>query len=1141
MPVDVTTGVVRDVATDFQIDGGRGLVWNRFYASNRARKHRHLFDWTLHADVDGIRVETPRETLFFGHLWADGSEQTRHGWTLRRVAAREYELARRGEPTRSFVSDPSGPRVFVMCRLEHADGGLTVLLHRGSELVSVQDSEGWRLRLKWSDGLLRAIVAEGSFGSFTAIAYAYDEDGLLVSGRDAYGHTFRWAYDDEGRVVRRTDRRGYAFVYRYDGVGRCTFAGGEDGVDAVSFEYAPSGRETKVVHDSNDATWWYRYGSDGALLEIEDPYGATRQFQYGPDGQKLREFDGEGHAWTFEHDDSGTQVAVRDPLDFFHPPQTDPAALDEHPLGHEPMPTPLKQELGHSGLHGRGVPMATTIAQVLSSSVAAALIPAEYAGVKTEVKDPQGLHLQVVRSFPGNTYTQTRRYAYDPNGNVRKLIDLDGSVWAHEYASWNHRVRTRDPLGGAITRTFGGRDKLASVTDPGGTKTEYAWDLCDRLHEVHRHGKLRERYLYDNAGALIEKQGPHDRTLVTYERGPMGVLLGRKTWDGVEESFERDANGRILSARSQVRDGSSCTVQRAYALGGRCTLETRDGTGFEHRYRGRRRSQTTFGAFKTTYERDGLGWVRVVDPTGREHQVQRVASGVYERRFSNGTVEVSQHDAEGQCLAKVSHGATGIWRRRFLRSGEGDLLRRDDDRRGRREYRYDAAHRLTEVVLPTGASERYEHDAAGNVLRKPGLREWAPLVAGPPDLRHDANVAMGPGNRLRRANGDAFEYDIRDHVQRRGDTVYVHDALGRLRQVRAAGQLRWEADYDALGRRTCKRVHGAEGDVDTWTFNWDGDRLGAEVLPDGRLRIYVYADDAALVPIVAVEYADAHAAPDAGRVFVLQADHRGAIERVEDESGQVVWEAIIAPYGEPEVLVGEDFHQPFRLVGQYADPEVGLAYQRFRYWSPELGRFLQSDPQGLGGGLNVYAWPGCPLSTSDPLGLGCPKKKKKKKKKDEEGTEVEELETGDVSSYGDHLRREVSGDGLEHDHIPAYSVVRDKVNEQLKKKKKPPLTPEQEGQLKKNLTSLEMPEEVHADSRTYKNRGGKERKHKDMEDLRNAAKKDLKMARENLIEDGNDPDDVKRWSDKVHRRNNKIGVYDDPLPSNLWEEDMTRQ
>ncbi|MCU0677662.1 MAG: RHS domain-containing protein, partial [Myxococcota bacterium] len=186
----------------------------------------------------------------------------------------------------------------------------------------------------------------------------------------------------------------------------------------------------------------------------------------------------------------------------------------------------------------------------------------------------------------------------------------------------------------------------------------------------------------------------------------------------------------------------------------------------------------------------------------------------------------------------------------------------------------------------------------------------------------------------------------------------------------------WEAEYDALGRRTKKVVHRADANGapvrDEWRFVWDRDRLAAEVLPDGRLRLYVYPDAVALVPMLAVEYASTTSDPRRGRVYSFHTDHRGAVERVEDAAGNVVWEAELGPYGEANVLLGADFHQPFRLVGQYYDAETGLCAHRYRMYSPELGRFLESDPIGLQGGLNVYAWPGCPLVVTDPLGLGCP-------------------------------------------------------------------------------------------------------------------------------------------------------------------------
>ena len=297
---------------------------------------------------------------------------------------------------------------------------------------------------------------------------------------------------------------------------------------------------------------------------------------------------------------------------------------------------------------------------------------------------------------------------------------------------------------------------------------------------------------------------------------------------------------------------------------------------------------------------------------------------------------------------------------------------------------------------PRGRTDRYVHDAAGNLLDKPGLGVPGAIDGEPDDLRVATGIAMASGNRLAYANGDRFDYDPQDHIclrERAGSAVeYVHDALGRLRKVLCDGELRWEADYDALGRRTAKRSYDKDGACARWAFYWDGDRLGAETLPDGRLRLYIHAEDGALVPMLALEYADADSDDKSARVFVLQPDHRGAVERVEDEGGQVVWEATVGPYGEVDVHLGWDFHQPFVLVGQYADPEIGLSYQRFRYWSPELGRFLQSDPLGLAGGLNVYAWPGCPLVTSDPLGLGCPKRGKGGGEPDETGPDQESLD-----------------------------------------------------------------------------------------------------------------------------------------------------
>jgi RHS repeat-associated protein len=64
------------------------------------------------------------------------------------------------------------------------------------------------------------------------------------------------------------------------------------------------------------------------------------------------------------------------------------------------------------------------------------------------------------------------------------------------------------------------------------------------------------------------------------------------------------------------------------------------------------------------------------------------------------------------------------------------------------------------------------------------------------------------------------------------------------------------------------------------------------------------------------------------------------------------------------------FDLPLRLPGQYFDKETNLHYNYFRDYDPSIGRYGESDPIGLRGGLNTYAYVyGSPLTRIDPKGL----------------------------------------------------------------------------------------------------------------------------------------------------------------------------
>ncbi|SCZ71164.1 RHS repeat-associated core domain-containing protein [Photorhabdus luminescens] len=66
---------------------------------------------------------------------------------------------------------------------------------------------------------------------------------------------------------------------------------------------------------------------------------------------------------------------------------------------------------------------------------------------------------------------------------------------------------------------------------------------------------------------------------------------------------------------------------------------------------------------------------------------------------------------------------------------------------------------------------------------------------------------------------------------------------------------------------------------------------------------------------------------------------------------------------------GFDLRQNLRYAGQYFDKETGLHFNTYRYYAPEIGRFITPDPLGLAGGLNLYQYAPNPMTWIDPWGL----------------------------------------------------------------------------------------------------------------------------------------------------------------------------
>jgi RHS repeat-associated protein len=109
-----------------------------------------------------------------------------------------------------------------------------------------------------------------------------------------------------------------------------------------------------------------------------------------------------------------------------------------------------------------------------------------------------------------------------------------------------------------------------------------------------------------------------------------------------------------------------------------------------------------------------------------------------------------------------------------------------------------------------------------------------------------------------------------------------------------------------------------------------------------------------------------------GTVHAIHGDQVGRPQVVTDANGAVVWLAANYPF-EREVALDSIGGLNLGFPGQYYDADRGTWNNGFRDYSAQLGRYVESDPIGLGGGINTYAYVGgSPLMYTDPYGLASP-------------------------------------------------------------------------------------------------------------------------------------------------------------------------
>ncbi|MEO7239844.1 MAG: phospholipase A2 [Sphingomicrobium sp.] len=206
-------------------------------------------------------------------------------------------------------------------------------------------------------------------------------------------------------------------------------------------------------------------------------------------------------------------------------------------------------------------------------------------------------------------------------------------------------------------------------------------------------------------------------------------------------------------------------------------------------------------------------------------------------------------------------------------------------------------------------------------------------------------------NQLTAVGAKALTHDARGNVTAFGSDVFGFSSENLL----TAGPGGATLSYDPLLRLYQTLAGGT-----TARFVYDGLAAIAENNASNAPRRRFVFGPGTDEPIVWYE-----GGGTASRRF-LGADERGSIVSVTDSAGAVLGINRYDEFGVPQTTnLGR-----FGYTGQMWLPEIGEWYYKARVYAPQLGRFLQTDPIGYGGGINLYAYVGNdPVNFIDPLGL----------------------------------------------------------------------------------------------------------------------------------------------------------------------------
>jgi RHS repeat-associated protein len=612
-------------------------------------------------------------------------------------------------------------------------------------------------------------------------------------------------------------------------------------------------------------------------------------------------------------------------------------------------------------------------------------------------------------------------YTYDAANNLTSVKDPKGLTTSYTYNGHNQLTAQASPDTGATKFAYDVAGNLTTKLDAAGRCTVNTYDTLNRIKTIKYFASTAAT---NTAATCIATTATAANETVTYTYDDAAVAnsKGRMTKfaDGTgNTAYTYDKNGRVLT-KIQTTSGTTNTAKTiAYsynAAGQLASTITPSGETITYTY-----TQNRITGVKV----NGADIIKgaIYEPFG--------PNGGWSWG-NHGTLIAGSAVNQHQRLYDLDYRPIGIksdpqgysrniqWDIASRIIGQTDGAAVNPATALSQTYGYDNLDRLTSFLPGAGASalpQLFNYDAIGN---RTTLQATATGVAS-----SGANTATytypGTSHRLQNITGNVtknFTYDATGNtLTETGGTLnntFTFDHKNRLQKVQVGTTAADTVTYaiNALGQRVLKTAAGAQatnaaalGKTARFVYDEQG-RLVGEYDSSGKLiQETVWMND---LPIATIRPKGANASTPLGITgtgaatannlgtntaanpvnvdfFYVHPDHLGTPRVVtKPTDNKKVWEWQSQPFGEgaanenPQNLTGAaltagQFRYNLRFPGQVFDAETNKHYNYFRDYDPALGRYLESDPIGLYGGINSFIYVDAkPIAKSDPKGLLSP-------------------------------------------------------------------------------------------------------------------------------------------------------------------------